>query len=161
MPAALSMIKTPSIAPDSFAPVEHRRNLFPSFFSLHSCMHNNSAYNDRAADQGPPGRSLADNQKNPDRIQYRLDITDDARIERANAARHSEREEGIGNSDLHHPEVDDAERVVERDARERLQTCRRRDENYQQVAIDNRRRAIYRARAGMPQQEKVRRKTNS
>ncbi len=48
-------------------------------------MEDDSRDNNRTAEYRPLARTLAQNQENPNWVQQRLDETDDARVERANA----------------------------------------------------------------------------
>ena len=68
-------------------------------------MDHDSADDNDAANYCPRRRPFSQKKKYPDRIQYRLYITNNPSIKRSYSTRHAEREECVRNSYLHNAEV--------------------------------------------------------
>lgn len=110
---------------------------------------------DRAAEDGPVGGAFADEEKDPDRIEDRLDKADDARIERTSAAGDAFDKEDIREADLEDAEKADGCRVEPCDGRQRFNAGRQCDEGEQQIAVNNGDRRIHTRRTRMAEQHYI------
>ena len=70
---------------------------------------------DGAAEEGPARGAFAKDEEDPDGIQDRFDVTNNARVQRTNTARHRGREKRVGDADLDDAEIGDADQIVSGD----------------------------------------------
>ena len=92
---------------------------------------------DGAAEEGPARWFFTEDEKDPDGIQDRFDVTNNPSVQRPHAARHSQREECVSNAELNYAEVCDADEVMSGDAGERCEAPGRGHQNSQGVSVDH------------------------
>lgn len=123
---------------------------------------NDSADNDHAAEDRPDARAFLEKKKNPDRIQERFDKTDDARIERTDAACDADRKKDVSDPDLKNPEIKNGEKIVDLRRGRIIQNDRQHEQNDQKIAVKNRERRIFVfERARMPQKDEIQTEENA
>lgn len=130
---------------------------------IYQSMRGDGENDNRAADDRPAARTLAQNQEHPDRIEKRFDETDDARVERAHAFGDSFREQNVSDADLKYAQKQNRQNIFGGHRRKIIVPNERQHQQHDKdIAVKNRQRGIrIFERARMSEQNKIQTEKNS
>ena len=118
-------------------------------------MRSNRRDDDRAARERRVRGAFAEKEEDPDGIEDGFDVADDPGVERFHAARDTERQERIGDAELHDAEVGGDSDVRHGEMPRPFDDGGQRDEREQQIAVDDGRGAVDFAGARVAQQQEA------